>query len=207
MPAESLDTDSITSRFPQVAGVVLAGGKSKRYGSNKAFARLGGIPLIERILRVLASTFVHVYIITNSPDEYSYLGLPMYRDIIKGLGPVGGIYTALRVMKEEGGFFVGCDLPLLNRDLIRYMVERAPGYDVVMPKVGEYIEPLHAYYGKECITKIEGVIKAQDFKVSSFLSQVRVLYITEEEVRRFDPDLLCFMNVNTPEDLRRLEKL
>lgn len=207
MSAELPDTDCPARKIQDVAGVVLAGGKSRRYGSNKAFARLGGIPLIERILKVIGSTFLHIYIITNSREEYAYLGFPMYEDLIKGLGPVGGIYTALKMMGQRGGFFVGCDVPLLNQGLIRYIVERSSGYDVVMPKVGDYVEPLHAYYGKGCIAQIERIIEEGEYKVSSFLNQVRVLYITEEEIRRFDPRLLCFNNVNTPEDLRRLEKL
>ena len=73
-----------------VTGVILAGGKSRRFGKNKALVEIDGIPLIGRVVSVMKSVFQHLVLITNTPDEYSYLKLPMYEDIIKGLGPLGG---------------------------------------------------------------------------------------------------------------------
>jgi molybdenum cofactor guanylyltransferase len=96
-----------------ITGVILAGGKSSRFGSNKAFASMNGTQLIERVIAIMGSIFKDLIIITNDPDEYSFLGLPMYEDLIKGLGPLGGIYTGLEKIPEKTGFFVACDMPFL----------------------------------------------------------------------------------------------
>ena len=98
-----------------VTGVILAGGKSLRYGRNKALVKIDGIPLIERVINVMGSLFRHLILITNTPHEYSYLKLPMHEDLIKGLGPLGGIFTALMTIRNEAGFFVACDMPHLNQ--------------------------------------------------------------------------------------------
>jgi len=119
-------------------------------GENKALVKLHGIPLIERVLDVMRPIFRRVIIITNTPDEYSYLELPMYQDIIKGLGPLGGIITGLRVIPDSG-FFVACDMPFLSQGLIRHIVEIKADFDVVVPRISGNMEALHALYGKACL--------------------------------------------------------
>ncbi len=203
---ETVGSDKTRIKVRDVAGVILAGGKAKRYGTNKALAELGGVPLIERVIEKLSAVFSRIHIITNTPQTYAHLKLPMHQDLIKGLGPLGGIYTALKAIEEERGFFVACDMPFLNPDLIRYMVQKAPGHDVVIPRIGQYIEPLHAIYSKVCLPHIERIIGRDEVRIVKFFHEVKVLYVEEEEVRQFDPGLDCFMNVNTPEDLRRLER-
>jgi len=118
-----------------VTGVILAGGKSSRFGANKAFAEVNGRQLIRRVTDIMGSVFEELIIITNDPGEYSSLGLPMHEDLIKGLGPLGGIYTGLEKMPERLGFFVACDMPFLNEDLIRYITEKMDDdLDAVVPR-------------------------------------------------------------------------
>ena len=105
-----------------VSGVILAGGKSSRYGKNKAFIKINGIPLIEKVITVMGSVFQELIIITNTPHKYSHLRLPVYKDLIEGLGPLGGIFTGLTAISKDAGFFVACDMPSLNRELLRHMV-------------------------------------------------------------------------------------
>ena len=126
--------------YNDITGVILAGGKSSRYGTNKAFAKINGIPLIENVIRVMRSLFQDLVLITNTPDEYAYLELPMYEDLIKDLGPIGGIYTALNSITNDAGFFVACDMPSLNPGLIRYMVGIRDDFDVVVPKISWKME-------------------------------------------------------------------
>ena len=193
-------------KIKDVSGVVLAGGRSTRYGENKALVKLHGIPLIERVLDVMRPIFRRVIIITNTPDEYSYLELPMYQDIIKGLGPLGGIITGLRVIPDSG-FFVACDMPFLSQGLIRHIVEIKADFDVVVPRIFGNMEALHALYGKACQSKIEGLINSKTYQIFRFFNEVSVRYVDEDEVRIFDPDLRSFFNINSPEGLNDFDNL
>jgi len=194
-------------KIKDVSGVVLAGGRSTRYGRNKALVKLHGIPLIERVLRIIRPIFRRVIIITNTPDEYSYLELPMYHDIIRGLGPLGGIITGLRVIPDNAGFFVACDMPFLNQGLIRHIVEIKADFDVVVPRISGKVEALHALYGKGCRSKIEGLINSRIYQISRFFHEVSARYVDEGEVRIFDPDLKAFLNINSPEGLNDFDNL
>ncbi|MBC8175984.1 MAG: molybdenum cofactor guanylyltransferase [Desulfobacteraceae bacterium] len=193
-------------KIKDVSGVVLAGGISSRYGKNKALVEFHGIPLIERVLGVMRPIFRHVIIITNTPDKYSYLKLPMYQDIIKGLGPLGGIFTGLQVIPNSG-FFVACDMPFLNQGLIRHMVEIKADFDLVVPRISGYMEALHSLYGRGCERKIESLINSGIYQVFRFFNEVSARYVDEDEVRMFDPDLRSFLNINSPEALNDFDNL
>ena len=186
-----------------ITGVVLAGGKSVRFGSNKALEKINGIPLIERIIKVFQPLFQQLILITNTPDEYAYLGLPMHKDLIEGLGPIGGIFSGLNEISNDAGFFVACDMPYLNSGLIRYMVQRKDAFDVVIPRISWKIETLHAIYSKRCLNAVKRSIDSQEYRVRKFFSQVSVRYIEENEIIPLDPELMSFFNVNSPQELRR----
>ena len=189
--------------YKDVTGVILAGGKSSRYGTNKALAKINGIPLIENVIRVMGSLFQDLVLITNTPDEYAYLELPMYEDLVKGLGPIGGIYTALTSITNEAGFFVACDMPFLNPDLIRHMVGIRDDFDAVVPEISGKMESLHALYAGRCLPAVRRLIDLHECQIIRFFSEVSVRHVKENEIRRFDPELKAFFNVNRPEELRR----
>lgn len=188
-------------KIPDVTGIILAGGKSNRYGTNKAFVKLEGIPLIERVTGVLDRIFPRLVLITNTPDEYAHLGLPMYEDLIKGLGPIGGIYTGLTVMKDEAAFFVACDMPFLKESLIRHIVASRDDYDAVIPRVDWKIEALHSLYHRRCLPIIKEQIDSRVYQVIRCFSKIRVKYIEEQVIRTFDPEFKTFININKPDDL------
>jgi molybdopterin-guanine dinucleotide biosynthesis protein A len=190
-------------KIEEVTGVVLAGGRSSRYGENKALVKLNDVPLIERVLHVMGHIFHRVVMITNKPDEYAYLQVPMFQDIIQGLGPLGGIYTGLKVIPDQAGFFVACDMPFLNPHLIRHMVAIRNDFDVVVPKMSGKIEALHGLYAKTCISSIEKLIQSQTYQIFRFFSAVSVRFVDDDEVRRWDPDQRSFLNINTPDELRQ----
>ena len=190
--------------FGDVTGVILAGGKSRRYGKNKALVEIDGIPLIGRVVSVMQSVFQHLVLITNTPDEYSYLKLPMYEDIIKGLGPLGGIFTALMTITNEAGFFVACDMPSLNRELIHHMVKVRADFDAVVPSIHGNVEALHALYCKRCLPAIRRLVDSREYQVFRFFPEVSVRYVDDNEIRRFDPELRSFFNVNRPQELGRI---
>ncbi|MFO7600669.1 MAG: molybdenum cofactor guanylyltransferase [Candidatus Desulfacyla sp.] len=195
-----------TQKVKDVTGVVLAGGRSSRYGKNKALVKIEGVPLIERALHTMGSIFDHVVIITNTPEEYAYLQVPMFQDIIKGLGPLGGIYTGLKSIPDPAGFFVACDMPFLNPCLIRHMVAIRDDFDVVVPRISGWVEALHGLYAKRCEGSIERLIHSGTYQIFQFFSAVSVRFVDEDEVKRWDPDLRSFFNINTPEELRRLKQ-
>ena len=129
----------------------------------------------------------------------------MVVDIIKDIGPLGGIYTGLTHIRGENGFFVACDMPFLNASLIRHMTTICEGFDVTVPKLSGKLHTLHAIYHKDCLPHIEDLIEKRDHKVAHFFGKVKVQYLTQKEIERFDPDLLSFFNVNTREDFEKLK--
>jgi molybdopterin-guanine dinucleotide biosynthesis protein A len=189
------------SHLPGISGIILAGGKSSRYGSNKALVEINGIRLIERVIRVMEPLFERLIIITNTPQDYAYLKLPMVEDLIKGLGPLGGVFTGLQTMSDDAGFFVACDMPFLSAKLIHYMGDVLEDFDAVVPKVDWKIEALHAIYTKRCIPAIKEFIDNKDYQVIKFFQSVRVRYLNKEEILNFDPEMRSFFNINRPEEL------
>lgn len=189
------------SLIANVTGLILLGGKSSRYGSNKAFVELDGVRLVDRVAVVMKSIFHRVILLTNTPNEYSYLQLPMVQDLIKGFGPMGGIYTGLVTMQDDAGFFVACDMPFLNSKLIRHMVEVRGAFDAVVPRMDWMLEPLHALYSKKCLPAIQEAIGRDEHQILKCFAGMRVRYIDEEELRLWDQDLRSFFNINKPQDL------
>ena len=187
-----------------VSGVILAGGKSSRYGKNKALVQIDGIFLIQKVLQVMQSLFSSVILITNTPETYAFLNIPMHKDKIKGLGPLGGIFTGLSVIPENAGFFVACDMPSLNCDLIRHLAGNRQNFDVVVPNLSGKFEALHALYTKNCLPEIERLIHSGAYQIFRFFPHVSVRYVDENEVRRFDPELRSFFNINRPEQLQNI---
>jgi len=190
-----------------IAGIILAGGKSSRYGENKALVKMNGTPLIERVLRVMEAVFENLLLITNSPEEYAHLGLPMKEDLIKGLGPIGGIYTGLETISQEAGFFVACDMPFLNASLTRHILAVRGQFDAVVPRVDWKLEALQALYRKSCLPAIRSLIETGEYQVIKFFEMIRIRYVDEAEIRVFDPHLRTFANVNRPEELESMRRL
>jgi molybdopterin-guanine dinucleotide biosynthesis protein A len=201
MPREYQNTGEPQPLIRGITGVILAGGKSLRFGRNKAFAEVNGRQLIERVTGLLGSVFEELIIITNNPDEYSFLGLPMYEDLVKGLGPIGGIYTGLEKIRYDAGFFVACDMPFMNGVLIRHMAEAKGGFDAVVPKIGWKMEPLHALYSISCLPQIKGLIASGECMINKFFQNINVRFLNEEEIRVHDPLLRSFFNINKPDEL------
>jgi len=210
--------------FPMSA-VVLAGGDSRRMGSDKAFLKMpNGETIIETILSKLARLSKEIILVTNHPQRYEHLGVKLVADIYPGKGSLGGIYTGLSAMSHSHGLVVACDMPFLSLPLLRYMLVMAPEYDVVVPRAlpwgglkgvkereetaKEYLlHPLHAVYSKNCLEPMRDLLVSGDLRIISFYPRVRVRYVEEGEIDIFDPEHLSFFNINTPGDLRKAEGL
>lgn len=194
------------SKIKAITPLILAGGKSTRMGQNKAFVLINGKPMIEVVAEKVAGMFeCSPMLITNTPEVYAYLGLKMVEDIIKNKGPLAGIHAGLSYSRNQFSFIVGCDMPFLNSDLVRYMVEVKSTYDVIIPRTGDYAEPLHAVYSTHCLAPIEARLQQNERKIISFFTDVKVRYIERKEIEIFSGGLMSFQNINTQEDLKRAQ--
>ncbi|MFO7151926.1 MAG: molybdenum cofactor guanylyltransferase [Bacillota bacterium] len=202
-PAHVIGMAKEEIRMREFSAVVLNGGKSSRLsGQNKGLLRLGGITILERIVDVLSPLFPEVLVISNYPEQLGFLKgrCPIFQDEIKGLGPLGGIYTGLKKMRFETGFFVACDMPFLNPELILTLLGNSEGADVVCPRIGEFIEPLHAVYSKKCIAPIEDIVQnGGKRRVRDLFARVKTRFVDLPE-GRFYPE---FLNINTWEDFEK----
>jgi molybdopterin-guanine dinucleotide biosynthesis protein A len=180
---------------------VMAGGRSSRMGTDKAFVPLLGKPMIEHVLESVANLGNELIIITNTPGKYRYLGLPLFGDLYQDHGPLGGLHAALAQASYEHILVVACDMPWLNRALLDYMVAIRHTADVVVPRWTRFPEPLHAVYSKACLEPVVASLEAQTLKLIAFYGRVRVRYLEREELARFDPSGRSFANINTLDDL------
>jgi molybdopterin-guanine dinucleotide biosynthesis protein A len=183
-----------------MTGIVLAGGENRRMGTDKAFLKLAGIPLIEHVLRALNQVFRDIIIVTNSPNLYAASNAMVVTDVFDKRGPLTGIYSGLLRSHDEYNFVVACDMPFLHPGLIAYMAEQSTGYDVVVPSIKGFPEPLHAIYRKSLLPLIEKHIRDEKRRIQDLYKDVQVRYVTEEEIDRFDPARKSFKNLNTPKD-------
>lgn len=189
---------------------IMAGGQSRRMGTDKAFVMLHGKPLVEHLVaKVRHLGQIETILITNRPDAYSFLGLPAYTDVLPGSGSLGGIYTALHYSRTSYVLILACDMPFVSTPLLKYMVRLTEGdsFDVIVPRVEGYPESMHAIYRRTCLGPIRARLNAGQLKVTGFYGEVCVRAIDEPEYQIFDPKGLSFYNVNTPEDLARAQQL
>jgi len=192
----------------RVTGVIQAGGKSTRMGGEpKALMELGGRRIVERVLDAVRPVVDDVLIVTNTPALYGFLGVPMVADVYPDHGSLGGIFSGLRAVPGDAAFTVACDMPFLHPDVARLVIDRAGEADVVIPRVGEQLETMHALYAKACLPHIERRLKAGRLKIVGFFEDVRVVEVDQAEVARVRPPDVVFMNVNTPDELTRARAL
>ncbi len=192
----------------KVSGVIQAGGRSARLGGRpKALIELGGRPIIERVVAALAPAVDDLLVVTNTPELYAFLELPMVGDVYPDHGSLGGIYSGLEAVSGPAALTVACDMPFLHPDVVKLVASRAHQGDVVIPRVGSRLETMHAVYGKACLPHIAERLIAGQLKIVDFLERVRVVEIAEDEVALFRDPGIVFMNVNTPDDLERARAL
>lgn len=193
--------------LPDITTVIMAGGKSSRMGTDKSFVPLLGKPMIEHVLERVEGLAKKTLLVTNRPEEYDYLQLPMVSDIFRDRGPLGGLHTALYHAQSRHILVVACDMPWLNRKLLAYMVAQRRLAEVIIPRWEKHPEPLHAVYSQACLPPIEANLKADRLKLVTFFDEVNVKYLDRETIARFDPTGLSFANVNTPDDLAKAQSM
>ena len=201
-----------------VTGVILAGGKSRRMGENKALLPLGEDSLVEHVIRRMHRVTDELLLITNAPTEYTHLGLPMHSDIIPDAGALGGIYTGLTYALHDTVLCAACDSPFLVPNLLTYLVSVLDEYDAVMPYTYKAppsnnkdapitLQTLCAAYSKRCLPIIELMLQESELRVHALQERSNILTVAPEIWKAYDSEGHSFFNVNTPEDFEKAQTI
>ena len=217
---------NVPEKVLPVTGVILAGGKSRRMGQNKALIQLGDDSLIGHVIRRMHRVTDELLLITNTPTEYAHLNVGMHGDIIPDTGALGGIYTGLTYASYDTVLCIACDSPFLEPKLLTYLVSVLGEYDAVMPYTyssrqtpfcrntdiggtnpthdGQIIlQTLCAAYSKRCLPIIELMLQESELRVHALQERAYIKRVSPEVWREFDPEGMSFFNINTPEDFER----
>lgn len=207
----------MSQKSNEVSVAILAGGQSRRMGSDKALLPLiqGGAPLISLVINKVASISQDRFIISPSRPGYHDLGISVVPDDWPNAGPLGGLATALRAAKHERCLVVSCDMPFLNRKLLEWMMTQPSDYDVLIPTVpgssrqGESLiyQTLHAIYSTSCFPIVEQALQRGDRRMTSIFPDLRVQTVPEEIMNRLDPDGYSLFSVNSPDALQAAHDL
>jgi len=193
-----------------MTSIILAGGKSSRLGRSKALQAIGGKSLIQWVIDHLAILSTEIIIATAHGEAIpcsSAVKIKTVADIYPGKGPLVGIYSGLIASSSSRAIVVGCDTPFLSISLLEYITQTCSTFDVIVPRIKNKLEPLCAVYSKNCSGPIQGLLEQNELRIDKLFSMVKVKYIEEDEINRFDPEHLSFFNINSQADLDRARKL
>jgi molybdopterin-guanine dinucleotide biosynthesis protein A len=194
-----------------ITSIVLAGGRGLRLGRDKATETINGQSLIKRVVSSLSFLDSDIIIVSGG-DKVSlgldgYPGLRVVNDAYPGKGPLVGIYSGLAASASPYNLVVACDMPFLNRELLAYLLKERAGYDVVLPRLDDMVEPLHAVYSRACLPTIEEMFRQGKYGVHQLFELVKVRYVEADEIDRFDPGHMSFFNINTEANLTAAREL
>ena len=188
-------------------GVILAGGRSRRLGRNKALEEVGGIPLVSRVTTVVESIASVVVLVVADDAQANVLPTPddaiTVLDMHPDSGSLGGIFTGLTKAPTDWALVVACDMPFLNAQLLAYMSGLRENADIVIPVLDGWPEPTHAFYSKTCLSAMEESLNSGRLKITEFFASVTVKYLPQESIEAIDPERWSFFNVNTAYDLQK----
>ncbi|MDG5787816.1 molybdenum cofactor guanylyltransferase [Evansella sp. AB-P1] len=189
-----------------VTGVILAGGKSRRMGTNKALLEINGEKVVNRIEKHLNNITNDIVLITNNLEAFSFIQHKIAKDIHIGKGPLSGIHSGITHSTNEWCFVVACDLPFFNEPIGQYMISLIGQEPIggIVPKINGKLHPLYALYHRSILQEVENSLNSNTLKITELLEKLDVCIIserdfykkgfTEEEVE------MAFFNMNRPED-------
>jgi molybdopterin-guanine dinucleotide biosynthesis protein A len=188
-----------------MTGVILAGGKSSRMGSNKALLQIEGKTFIEHIAETLRLVVSRVIIIADRQEEFAFLALPMYPDIYKECGPLAGLHSSFIHTDTPAVLAVTCDMPLLEASLLSSLLDVPPSYDAALFSSNEFIQPFPGFYRRSCLPRLEDNLQGKKYSV---IGLIRALNVITFPV----PPLSCsqklnpFTQINEQSDYHRLHE-
>ncbi|MHB8105580.1 MAG: molybdenum cofactor guanylyltransferase [Dehalococcoidales bacterium] len=191
--------------------IILAGGKSTRFGHDKVLEKIGNTSLLEQVISHVDPICKDIIIVTAKGRTFAQLAnrpkIKIISDIFPGQGSLGGIYTGLTTSESFYNLVVAADMPFLNESLLRYMIKVADGYDFILPHINNMYEPLHAIYSKNCINPSQSILEKGEKVIIKLFDFVKVRFVEAKEIDAFDPKHLSFFNVNTIADIERAKQI
>ena len=182
--------------------LILAGGQSRRMGRDKALMPVRGRPVIERVLHRLRG-WGDPLVVTNRPDAYRHLGVPLASDRFPGKGPLAGIHAGLARYRHRVNLVVACDMPFVSRAVADLLLKGLEGHDAIVPRVDGRLHPLFALYTRDCIEPLEASLTAGKLDVVRFLTRIRTRFLDGEAIAAVADPRLALFNMNEPADYRR----
>ncbi len=193
-----------------ITGVILAGGENRRFPILKGFIELEGVPLIKRNTDLLRGLFREVFVSTNMPEHYFFLGVPLIGDVLPSRGPMSGIHSCLLNAGGDAVFISACDMPFLRAEVVALLCEEhrrasASGrIDITIPVYDGTPQPLLGVYAKTVLPLLEEGVLSDRTSMKRFFEEAATHFIGEALLRETDPDGRSFININTPEDFQRV---
>jgi molybdopterin-guanine dinucleotide biosynthesis protein A len=197
-----------------VGCIILAGGNGTRIGKNKAFIKLNGKSFLQRAhdLASLLTDEIVVVIGGEDPSNLFFGSLPpstiILNDIEIGIGPIMGIYSGMKVLSSSHVVVLPCDSPLINIELMQYLIKKTINYDALIPKwPNGFIEPLHSIYKvASCLEAIKLTLEQGEKSLKKMINRLKkVKYVSTDELKVFDRDLRTFYNINSQDDLIKFQ--
>ena len=201
--------------YSDITGIILSGGKSLRMGENKALLNLGGKKVIERVVDLMKLFFPNVILITNTPEEYLFLNIPMFEDIYKYKGPIAGIHSGLSASATEKNFVISCDIPMMTSEMIKYIVEFKTEKPITVCRADGFIQHLVGKYSKSVLPVAEKLLVDYDntesrnqkqnkrhCKMLPLLDKAGAEIIDAEQLSFYNEHL--FFNMNRPDDYKKI---
>jgi len=193
-----------------ITGILLVGGESRRMGRNKAFLELDGQTLFERNLAVLSGVCSEVLISSREAEPYSRYGFEVVEDIVKGKGPLAGLYSTLSRARFESAFVAACDLPFLNEQAIKLLYDRLENFDAVVPESSAKTHFLHAVYRKRILPILKANLEQDKLKLNNIVQSFNTCFVRLDDgkLSLAEKEILqkSVLNANTPEQWEEIVK-
>ena len=201
--------------YDDITGIILSGGKSTRMGENKSLMKIGKQTIIEYVKDLMQSLFSKVILITNDPDEYTFLKLEMYKDIYFRMGPLAGIHSGLTHSSTDNNFIISCDIPLMTQEMIKYLLDYKTNKPITIAKADGFIQQLCGAYNKSCLQFSDNILsfnindegrneiqKKRGCKVLGLIDIVGAEIIEAESLPFYKKDM--FFNMNRRADYENI---
>lgn len=196
------------SKFP-CTGVILSGGLANRYdGIEKALLRVGGDRILDRLYAIYRELFDEIILVTNNPQKFLKWDLLIVSDLFPIRSSLTGIHAGLFYTTNPYAFISACDTPFLKKEMVETVIAKIEDHiDIVMPETTAGFEPLCAAYSKRCLEAAQNHLEQKKLKITKTFRKSRIKTISEKALRKIDPELRSFFNINTPDDLARAEEM
>lgn len=186
----------------EATGVILAGGNSKRMGTNKALLKIRNQTVIEKVIEEIRPLTSELIVVTNTFEDYEFLGLPLVADLRKGMGPLAGLEAGLIASSNEKNLIVACDMPFISKSLAQLLLDQLADFDAAVPYVEGRLHPLFASYRKSCLKEIQKSLDENRLRMRDFFDQIRLKEL-DEPLINMELDSMSLFNMNEPQEYEK----